>query len=345
MCIPVTRSLQKTGCILIMAITTAMNEVQMIIAGDSGVLERPAGRLQLRDRAANEENTGTHARPRSGFGNSLQTTAGYLLLLIIVYVGWQHRGNVYITPEEGAGYALGIAGGCMLLLLLMYPLRKHLRWMRSFGPVRYWFRAHMLLGIIGPVCILYHCNFQLGSANGNIALISMLLVAVSGLAGRYFYTKLHFGLYGKRADLERLSRDGALAMSSLGRVLEAAPGLTSRLHALERRAVAAPQGILPGLMRVLAVGLSARMCWIMSGPALRKTIRRSEWGAALSAGQRRVLFLQARYYLQIYLQTVCKVSGLAFFEKLFSLWHILHLPLFLMLLITGVVHVYAVHMY
>ena len=31
--------------------------------------------------------------------------------------------------------------------------------------------------------------------------------------------------------------------------------------------------------------------------------------------------------------------------RLFALWHVLHIPLFVMLLIAGVVHVIAVHVY
>jgi hypothetical protein len=33
------------------------------------------------------------------------------------------------------------------------------------------------------------------------------------------------------------------------------------------------------------------------------------------------------------------------YERLFSLWHVLHLPLFFMLLAAGIVHVIAVHVY
>ena len=33
------------------------------------------------------------------------------------------------------------------------------------------------------------------------------------------------------------------------------------------------------------------------------------------------------------------------FQKFFSLWHALHLPLFVMLIIAGTVHVVAVHIY
>ena len=40
-----------------------------------------------------------------------------------------------------------------------------------------------------------------------------------------------------------------------------------------------------------------------------------------------------------------RVAELASYERLFSLWHVLHLPLFFMLLVAGIVHVIAVHVY
>jgi hypothetical protein len=326
-------------------VKTVRDEEKMAAAGDR-ILDMPSGDgLQLQARAANESMVDTQDKPASGFLASMRTAAGYLLILMIVYFGWQHRDSAYISPEEGPGYALGIIGGSLLLLLLIYPLRKHLRWTQCLGPVRYWFRAHMLMGIIGPVCILYHCNYRLGSANSNIALFSMLLVAGSGLAGRYFYAKMHLGLYGKKADLARLKSDGAMAMSSMRQVLEASPGLFRGLQSLEQQAVRPLHGILPGLVRVLAVGFKARWYGVISGPVMRRAIRKSGLAQGHNAGQRRKLFRQTRHSLQVYLQTVCKVAGLAFFERLFSFWHILHLPLFFMLLISGVVHVYAVHVY
>jgi len=42
---------------------------------------------------------------------------------------------------------------------------------------------------------------------------------------------------------------------------------------------------------------------------------------------------------------VRRVAELATYERLFSLWHLLHLPLFFMLLVAGVVHIVAVHVY
>jgi hypothetical protein len=39
------------------------------------------------------------------------------------------------------------------------------------------------------------------------------------------------------------------------------------------------------------------------------------------------------------------VAAFEAYERLFSLWHVLHLPLFFMLLIAGIVHVIAVNVY
>jgi len=46
-----------------------------------------------------------------------------------------------------------------------------------------------------------------------------------------------------------------------------------------------------------------------------------------------------------YLATLRKLNQLSFYERLFSLWHVLHFPLFLMLVVSGIVHVIAVHLY
>jgi hypothetical protein len=104
------------------------------------------------------------------------------------------------TAGSTLGYNLGLAGGLMMLLLFSYPLRKHFRFMRGFGPAKHWFALHMALGILGPLFILAHSRFHVGSINAGIALASMSLVAISGIVGRFIYTRIHHGLYGHRAN-------------------------------------------------------------------------------------------------------------------------------------------------
>ena len=300
---------------------------------------------ELQQSAANELHITQDSQSRSMSSSRLHVPVFFLLVLMVVLIGWQYNRYLYLTPEQGLGYALGVTGASLMVMLLLYPLRKHARWASGLGPVRYWFRSHMLMGVLGPVCILFHCNYQLGSTNGNIALFSMLLVAGSGLVGRYFYTKIHYGLYGRKADLVHLGSDAVMARAELDPVFDVVPGMKARLLHLEERAMLTQCGFLTCLANVLVINIRSRWCGFLSVIELRKYFNSASRRENLTRDQRRYYFKKTRHYLAVYLQTVRKVAGFSLFERLFSMWHIFHLPIFVMLLITGIVHVYAVHMY
>jgi hypothetical protein len=40
-----------------------------------------------------------------------------------------------------------------------------------------------------------------------------------------------------------------------------------------------------------------------------------------------------------------RVAGFEGYERLFSLWHALHIPLIFMMIIAAVIHIIAVHVY
>ena len=198
----------------------------------------------------------------------------YVAVSLLLYLGWTLRGEHILTAESGLGYALGITGGSMMLLLLLYPLRKKARFMRHFGPVKYWFRLHMTFGVLGPVCILYHCSFQLGSMNSNVALTCMLIVAGSGLVGRYLYMNIHHGLYGSKATLEELRRDAATLKQELAERIEFAPRLLERLDAFEQRALAPDCHALSRGLRNLFLGFSTWRLRMSLRQHIRAEIRR-----------------------------------------------------------------------
>jgi hypothetical protein len=88
----------------------------------------------------------------------------------------------------------------------------------------------MMAGIAGPLLVLFHSTFHVGSFNAAVALASMLLVVASGLVGRYLYRKIHRGLYGSRetaADLQGVMQQQLAQMQPL----------LARMPALEREIV------------------------------------------------------------------------------------------------------------
>ncbi len=50
-------------------------------------------------------------------------------------------------------------------------------------------------------------------------------------------------------------------------------------------------------------------------------------------------------YVQRRMRATREVAEFRIYERLFSVWHVLHVPLFLMLIAAGIVHVISVHVY
>jgi hypothetical protein len=264
----------------------------------------------------------------------------FVTVALVLLEGWRLRGDYLIDAEHGMGYALGIIGGVMMVSLLIYPLRKRNPGLKFLGSIKHWFRIHMMLGVMGPSAILLHCNFGLGALNSNVALWSMVVVASSGLLGRYFYSKIHYGLYGRQATLHELQQESAWTLEQLTTELSYLPTLKQHLENYEKAALAAGGSVLSVVTIpwfAFTSGFAYGRLWRMSKQAIRHEVHEK-------ALQKQVL-RHTQENLRTYFRTVRKVAEFGFYTRLFSLWHVLHLPLFAMMLITGIVHVIAVHMY
>lgn len=269
----------------------------------------------------------------------------FLSIAAILYIGWSERGEKHLIAESGLGYALGIVGGVTMLLLLLYPLRKKLKFMRRWGKTRFWFKSHMLLGIAGPTLILFHANFGTGSLNSTIALVSMLMVAASGLVGRYFYAKIHHGLFGRRTSLRELHRDVAENRGAPGLDLDEAVRIRERLQVYEAELLSPRLGVLRSIDRLLTIGFKTRWTRIQTSRELTRALKIEAEKCNWDRRTRRRRAREARLYISTYLTAVRKVAEFTFYERLFALWHVLHLPLFFFLVLAAIMHVVAVHLY
>lgn len=269
-------------------------------------------------------------------------------LLATLYFGWINRNERHWTPEDGLGYWLGIAGVAALLLLLVYPLRKRFKSLRSIGSVPAWFRLHMALGMVAPTLILLHCNFGSASANASVALYSMLLVAASGFIGRYLYKHVYSHLSGRRIEAAAFFEEARDEMAAAG--YEGAPGRMSpaafeALTELTTKAIAPHRTLLGAVRHRLSTARASRAVArdlvdelahvLATGPASRILTRR----------ERKRQLRSFERHVSAHCRAIRRAASLAVYERLFALWHVLHLPLFVMLLIAVVVHIVAVHLY
>ena len=266
-----------------------------------------------------------------------------LVCVALIFLGMNADLGRFITPETGLGYILGIVGGSMMILLLIYPARKRMPSLSPIGSVKAWFQIHMVLGVLGPLLVLFHSNFRTGATNSNVALYCMLLVSGSGLIGRYFYSRIHTRMTGSQESLADL-RGQIARLQMVSGTLSFVPDFAERISTLEAVMTSNLKSV-PGLLRpamVLARAWKARL-------RMYSHLRRSAQAYALLK-QVPVVRLQrelqaARELARRHIDAVRRVTELATYERLFSLWHVLHLPLFFMLLVAGIVHVVAVHVY
>jgi hypothetical protein len=268
-----------------------------------------------------------------------------IVVTVVLYWGYHAHLERYITPQRGFGYWLGITGGSMMLLLLLYSARKRVRWLRWMGSIPAWFEFHMTLGVIGPVLILFHSNFSLGATNSNVALISMLTVAASGVVGRYIYTRLHADLEGHEYNLDQLKAAGE-RMGSQTTSLSFLPGLFETLERIEGRWIQPPRSALLRLPHLLTGGIRVAIARWRMRVAIRHALRRAQsGGSALFAAHSQRLARTAGIYASKRFDAGRRIAEYQLYSKVFSLWHVLHLPLFFMLLIAGIVHVVAINLY
>lgn len=287
-------------------------------------------------------------KARTG-GNPLRQIVPILLTVIVcgaVGVGWLQRDEEYVTPDSGTGYWLGIYGSLAMLSLLVYSLRKRFKSMRLIGSIPFWFRTHMLLGIFGPVLILFHANFKLGALNSNVAFFAMLIVAISGVVGRYIYGKIHLGLHGRKAHVKELLAEAEAMRADLGQDMKAAAFVSQQLSAFSKGLENKVPRTALGSLRTGAI-ITARTRRFRHDVVTeaRRLVRAEAKGARWSWSERRRRQKRIENVVRRYAAAVRKAAELTFFERLFSLWHIFHLPLFFLMLLAGIVHVWAVHHY
>jgi len=259
------------------------------------------------------------------------------LLFLSVWVAYKVATGKYYTPRSNFGFYLGVVGSLMMLALLAYPLRKHVRFMQRWGPLKHWFRWHMVLGIVGPTLILFHSTFHLRSLNATIALGSMLIVVASGVIGRFVYTKIHYGLYGSRATLGKIQEEFVGHSNDDKSRLHFAPRVEQWVQSFE---VDRNRSLLHLLsLELLTLGLRRSILEFRCARELRrilKTERHPEFRGGAS---------EAIQLATTYLRKSQRVAQFSSYERVFSLWHVLHIPLIYLLAASTIFHILAVYMY
>lgn len=278
-------------------------------------------------------------------GKAFSRLSMLILLAALVFAAGFVAVERPYTAGSDLGYYMGLTGGSMMLVLLLYPLRKHIKLLNKLGALRHWFALHMALGILGPALVIFHTTFELGALNSKIAFLSMMLVAGSGIIGRFIYVRIHHGLYGRAATLDE-QRDRLVRCEEEAKTLFAHdPEIRDRLFAFHDLALDKKVSLPFRVWRFMSMRIQGRiLLWQLRAPmkrALAGHAAESGWNRQTQAAHWREARREAAEFVAI----VCSVAQFQAWKRLFSLWHVAHIPFVFLLVGSGIAHVVAVHLY
>ncbi len=282
------------------------------------------------------------AMPRQALWSDLAVSAG---MALAVAAAWAISRLGVFRPGDDLSYRLAVAGGVMMLLVFLYPLRKHVRALHRVGQARVWLWLHIGLGLLGPWLILLHSGFHIGSLNAGVALASMVVVVLSGVVGRFLYVRIHRGLHGERTTLRELQQRAGFVEAEARSRLHFAPQAEALLVAFEAKTLRPDPRWRATLQQVLWLpvrqAVVQRRCRRALRAALVQRALAEGWNAAELARRER----QGRSLIRQYLLAVVRVAQFTAYDRVFALWHVAHLPFVVLLVVSAVVHVVAVHAY
>lgn len=253
-----------------------------------------------------------------------------IIILGLSYLGYEIHIHKYYKPSDDLGYYLGLVGGLMMATLLLYTIRKNLKIFRRVGDIKYWFAIHMMFGILGPLFIIFHSAFHINTANAMVAFVAMCIVSGSGIIGRFAYNKIHHGLFGFKIELSELRGYLDDVANNIYELSELYPDFLNELDALTEK----------------------HLIYNVSLPRKHFNLLKFRQDSAKLLKKSEKLFENERYIrdemmdiTNNYIDSIDKALQYTIYENIFSLWHIMHIPLVYILFITGIWHVIAVHMY
>jgi hypothetical protein len=99
------------------------------------------------------------------------------------------QASAFPAASSFVGHGIGIAGFILMLMTAtLYSLRK-LRTDARWGTTAAWLKFHMVTGLVGPYMVLLHTSLKFNGLAGLATLLTVVVV-VSGVVGRYLYTRV-----------------------------------------------------------------------------------------------------------------------------------------------------------
>lgn len=138
--------------------------------------------------------------------SSITRRAAIVSTLVMTAIAVALTVGFLLSPRPGqsfghtqTGHIVGWAGMALILPIFAYPIRKRLAQDRHWP--KFWFQAHMVFGVLGPLLILVHSGAHFHAIVPVLAMIAMGLVVLSGITGQVLHQLALRTLHEQRREL------------------------------------------------------------------------------------------------------------------------------------------------
>jgi hypothetical protein len=268
------------------------------------------------------------------------------LLAALHAVGWpyyvadaatrvRHPLHPWLKPSGYVGQAAGLLTFALFAFMWLYPLRKRVRWLARFGTMAGWLEVHIVAGLVLPFVGAVHAAWRFQGVIG-VGYAALLTVCLSGVVGRYLYTRIPRSHAGIELDLDQIrAQQRALVLDIASATGLPAQEIERGLAEMQpapaassvRGGIAATfAGLVAGDLRRWTAGARLRRRWrsVGAGPRGRSALRR-----AVRLARREIALTQRARMLEAT-------------RRVFRFWHVAHRPFALTAFVAVTIHVVVV---
>lgn len=230
-----------------------------------------------------------------------------------------HSLNQTFKASGIVGHGLGIIGSAFIIVgVFSYMLRKRLRLFSRVGILKHWLEFHIFLCTLGPILILFHTTFKFGGIVA-VSFWSMVAVFLSGIAGRYIYLQIPRSIEGKELTLIEIEEQ------------------KSEMNKQLRRSVVLDESIYELIDTIPGKQGKNSGFWAKSSEE-RTALSRIK----IELSQQAIPREKVREIVHVFKNQLAlkrRIQRLATMQKLFSYWHVAHLPFALIMLVVMIIHI------
>jgi hypothetical protein len=235
----------------------------------------------------------------------------------------------WLRPSGYVGQTAGILSLLIFLFLWLYPLRKKYRWLAFTGTMAKWLDGHVGVALILPFLAAVHASWRFEGVIG-LGYLSMLVVAASGIAGRYLYVHIPRSATGLELTAEEIAAE---RQGLVGEIAKATGVAAAQVEAVLRSDPTPCDGL--GFFGTLKRMVRDDFARWRSARALRRLCD-SQYGA-LRPDRRTVRRVLRLAHKEMSLTQQARM--LAATQRLFRFWHVAHRPFAITALVAVLVHV------